>query len=117
MSQLQPTFSIITVTYNAERWLERTLLSVLNQSYSNVEYIIIDGASKDKTVEIIRQYEAGIAFWISEPDHGLYEAMNKGLQHATGDYVWFLNAGTPFTQPIPSSRSSIPSGRNPNCRM
>ena len=93
MSQLQPTFSIITVTYNAERWLERTLLSVLNQSYSNVEYIIIDGASKDKTVEIIRQYEAGIAFWISEPDHGLYEAMNKGLQHATGDYVWFLNAG------------------------
>lgn len=54
---------------------------------------MIDGASKDKTVEIIKQYESGIAFWISEPDKGLYDAMNKGLKRATGDYVWFLNAG------------------------
>lgn len=92
MSQ-QPTFSIITVTYNAERWLERTILSVLSQSYSSIEYILIDGGSKDGTVDIIKQYEAGIAYWISEPDHGLYEAMNKGLRRATGDYVWFLNAG------------------------
>ena len=58
----QPTFSIITITYNAERWLERTMiLSVLSQSYPNIEYILIDGASKDKTVEIIKQYESGIA--------------------------------------------------------
>ena len=89
----QPTFSIITITYNAERWLERTILSVLSQSYPNIEYILIDGASKDKTVEIIKQYESGIASWISEPDKGLYDAMNKGLKLATGDYVWFLNAG------------------------
>ena len=89
----QPTFSIITITYNAERWLERTILSVLSQSYPNIEYILIDGASKDKTVEIIKQYESGISSWISEPDKGLYDAMNKGLKLATGDYVWFLNAG------------------------
>lgn len=89
----QPIFSIITVTYNAERWLERTILSVLSQSYPHIEYIVIDGASTDKTVEIIRQYEAGIASWVSEPDKGLYDAMNKGLARATGDYVWFLNAG------------------------
>lgn len=85
----QPTFSIITITYNAERWLERTILSVLSQSYPDIEYILIDGASKDKTVEIIKQYESGISSWISEPDKGLYDAMNKGLKLATGDYVWF----------------------------
>lgn len=86
-------FTIITVTYNAERWLERTLLSVLSQSYPDIEYIVIDGQSTDGTTRIIRQYEAGIAYWCSEPDAGIYDAMNKGLQHATGDYVWFLNAG------------------------
>ena len=59
----------------------------------DIEYILIDGASKDKTVEIIKQYESGISSWISEPDKGLYDAMNKGLKLATGDYVWFLNAG------------------------
>lgn len=88
-----PKFSIITVTYNAEEWLERTILSVLSQSYPNLEYLIIDGKSTDGTLALIRQYEAGIAYWSSEPDSGLYDAMNKGLQHATGDYVWFLNAG------------------------
>ena len=86
-------FSIITVTRNAEKVLEQTLLSVMNQTYNNIEYIIIDGASNDGTVEIIKRYESGINYWISEPDNGLYDAMNKGLQAATGDYVWFLNAG------------------------
>lgn len=90
---MQPRFSIITITYNASQWLERTILSVLSQSYSNIEYILIDGASTDGTVDIIRQYEAGVTFWSSEPDKGLYDAMNKGLQQATGDYVWFMNAG------------------------
>lgn len=89
----QPVFSIITITYNASRWLERTILSVLSQSYSSIEYILIDGASTDGTVDMIRQYASGIACWISEPDKGLYDAMNKGLQRATGDYVWFINAG------------------------
>ena len=93
MTHLQPKFSIITITYNAEQWLERTILSVLSQSYTNVEYIVIDGASTDRTVELIKQYEAGISYWVSEPDQGLYDAMNKGLRKATGDYVWFLNAG------------------------
>jgi len=93
LNELRPTFSIITVTYNAERWLERTILSVLSQSYPNIEFIIVDGASKDGTVDIIKQYEPGIASWVSEPDKGLYDAMNKGLRMATGDYVWFINAG------------------------
>lgn len=93
LKELRPTFSIITVTFNAERWLERTILSVLSQSYSNIEFIIVDGASKDGTVDIIKQYESGISSWISEPDNGLYDAMNKGLKMATGDYVWFINAG------------------------
>ena len=92
----QPVFSVITVTYNAERWLERTILSVLSQSYTNVEYLIIDGGSTDRTVEIIRQYASGLAYWVSEPDQGLYDAMNKGLARATGDYLVFLNAGDTF---------------------
>jgi Glycosyltransferases involved in cell wall biogenesis len=93
---MHPTFSIITVTYNAEQWLERTVLSVLCQSYFGVEYIIIDGGSKDGTIDIIKQYETGVASWISEPDSGLYDAMNKGLRKATGDYILFLNAGDTF---------------------
>jgi len=86
-------FSIITVTLNADKVLEKTILSVLNQTYDRIEFIIIDGGSTDGTVSIIRQYESGISDWISEPDEGIYDAMNKGLQLATGDYVWFLNAG------------------------
>jgi glycosyltransferase involved in cell wall biosynthesis len=86
-------FSIITITYNAEKLLERTILSVLSQSCPDIEYLIIDGASTDGTPGIIRQYDADITYWISEPDQGVYDAMNKGLQIATGDYVWFINAG------------------------
>lgn len=88
-----PTVSIITITYNAERFLERTIQSVIAQQATDVEYIIVDGASKDQTLRIIRQYEAHISYWQSEPDRGLYDAMNKGLQRATGEYVWFMNAG------------------------
>ena len=87
------TFSIITVTYNASRWLERTIVNVLSQSYPGIEYIIIDGGSTDGTVDIIKQYASGVSYWVSEPDKGLYDAMNKGLLKATGDYVWFINAG------------------------
>lgn len=89
----QPVFSIITVTYNAAQWLERTILSVLRQSYPHIEYLVVDGGSTDGTVDIIKQYKEGVAYWISEPDKGLYDAMNKGLKQATGDYVWFINAG------------------------
>jgi glycosyltransferase involved in cell wall biosynthesis len=90
-----PVFSIITVTYNAEKTLERTLKSVAAQTYPHIEYIIIDGASTDNTLSIIKNFQRPAFNFqlVSEPDNGLYDAMNKGLQHATGDYVWFLNAG------------------------
>jgi glycosyltransferase involved in cell wall biosynthesis len=88
---MQLKFSIITVTYNAAQWLERTIQSILPQP--GIEYIIVDGGSTDETLDIIRKYESNISHWISEPDKGLYDAMNKGLQLATGDYVWFINAG------------------------
>lgn len=88
-----PTFSIITVTYNASDCLEKTIKSIVNQSYPNIEYILVDGASTDGTIDIIKQYEANVSYWMSEPDTGLYDAMNKGLQKATGDYIWFVNAG------------------------
>ena len=88
--------SIITITYNAERWLERTMKSVLAQTCKEYEYIIVDGGSKDGTVEIIKRLEPefeGRLSWKSEPDKGLYDAMNKGIQRAKGDFVWFINAG------------------------
>ena len=88
-----PVFSIVTVTCNAAKVLESTITSVINQTYPEIEYIIIDGASNDGAVNIIRQYEAGISYWVSEQDEGLYDAMNKGLKAASGEYVWFLNAG------------------------
>ncbi|MBC7920790.1 MAG: glycosyltransferase [Ferruginibacter sp.] len=88
-----PKISIITVCYNAEQFIERTLRSVIAQTYPDVEYIVVDGASKDNTVALIRQYEPRIARWVSEPDGGIYDAMNKGLRLATGDYVWYMNAG------------------------
>jgi glycosyltransferase involved in cell wall biosynthesis len=90
---MSPTLSIITVTYNASEWLERTVRNVLNQSYPHIEYLIIDGGSADGTVGIIERYASRIAYWVSEPDRGLYDAMNKGLLKASGDYVWFVNAG------------------------
>ncbi len=91
-------FSIITVTYNAAMVLEKTIISVCNQSYRHIEYIIIDGASSDETVSIASRYQkqmTGLKDFkiLSEPDKGLYDAMNKGLKLATGNYVWFLNAG------------------------
>ena len=106
--QLQPTFSIITITYNAVRLVEQTLLNVLSQSYPNIEYIVIDGGSTDGTVDIIRRYESGLAYWVSEPDKGIYDAMNKGLQKATGDYVWFINAGDTLCSSDTVHQSFIP---------
>lgn len=90
---INPKVSIITVTFNAEKVLERTLKSIKNQDYNNIESIIIDGASTDGTLEIVKKYSNVVTRWISEKDNGLYDAMNKGLDMATGDYVWFLNAG------------------------
>ena len=88
-----PKFSIITVTYNAGKVLEDTIQSVVFQTYRNVEYIIVDGGSKDNTLEVAEKYHNHISQLISEPDKGLYDAMNKGIRLATGDYICFLNAG------------------------
>ncbi len=97
-------FSIITCTYNAESVLQRTLDSVLEQTYSHVEHIIVDGASTDATLDRVEAYKqkSDAEDWChevrvkSEPDRGLYDAMNKGIQRATGQYVLFLNAGDTF---------------------
>jgi glycosyltransferase involved in cell wall biosynthesis len=87
-----PKITIITVVYNAVSTLEETILSVINQNFDNFEYIIIDGGSTDGTVEIIKKYQDNITLWISEPDKGIYDAMNKGIQNAKGEYVYFLGA-------------------------
>ncbi|KAA6330262.1 PGL/p-HBAD biosynthesis glycosyltransferase [termite gut metagenome] len=89
-------FSIITVTYSACRVLERTLRSVSAQTYPYIEYIIIDGASTDGTLPLIEKYRTHIHTLISESDKGLYDAMNKGIAYASGDYLCFLNAGDSF---------------------
>lgn len=85
--------SIITITYNAEQYLERTIQSIMNQSDQNFEYLIIDGKSKDGTLQITEKYKNRVNQLICEPDKGLYDAMNKGLKNASGDFVWFMNAG------------------------
>lgn len=88
--------TIITACYNAEQTIESTLLSVLNQTYDDIEYIVIDGNSKDGTVDIIKKYEKRISKWVSEPDKGLYDALNKGVRMATGEWIGILNCGDLF---------------------
>ena len=87
-----PLISIITVVYNGSAYLEQTIRSVLNQSYSNIEYVIIDGGSTDATLEIIKKYDKEIDYWVSEPDKGIYDAMNKGLKLVTGELVGIINS-------------------------
>lgn len=104
--------TIITVSLNAVAQIESTILSVLRQSYPDIEYLVFDGGSHDGTIDIIRQYEQRIAYWQSEPDDGLYDALNKGVLKATGDWIGILNCGDVFSsetvisdmfsQPIPS---------------
>ena len=92
-------FSIITITYNAEKVLQRTLDSVRSQTYRDMEHLIIDGASTDETVAMAEAYRQRASYDVvvrSEPDRGIYDAMNKGLRLATGDYVVFMNAGDTF---------------------
>jgi glycosyltransferase involved in cell wall biosynthesis len=91
-SPARPLITIITVVRNGERHIEQTILSVLNQPYDNIEYILIDGGSTDGTLDIIRKYEDRIAYWTSEPDHGIYDAMNKGIKASSGILINLLNA-------------------------
>ncbi len=96
MAKAKPILSVITIVYNNVRDIERTMLSVLNQTYTGIEYIVVDGLSNDGTFEIIKKYESRITKFISEKDEGIYDAMNKGLALATGDYVIFMNSGDEF---------------------
>lgn len=93
-----PLVSIITVVFNGKKYLEQAIQSVINQSYKNIEYIIIDGGSTDGTIEIIKQYEDSINHWISESDRGLYDAMNKGIALASGEIIGILNSDDLYFQ-------------------
>lgn len=101
----KPLISIITVCFNVADELDITMSSVIKQDYDNIEYIVIDGGSSDHTIEVIETYNAPISKlggdlnWVSESDSGIYEAMNKGLDRATGDWVIFMNAGDSFASP------------------
>ena len=90
---MPPLISVVTICYNAKNDLEKTILSVLSQTYQDIEYIIIDGGSTDGTVDIIHKYSERLFYWISEPDKGIYDAMNKGMDRATGSWINFMNAG------------------------
>lgn len=92
--------SIITVCHNSEKTIERTVQSVISQTYKNIEYIVIDGNSSDRTIEILKRYEDHIDCLISESDTGIYDAMNKGIQKATGDVVCFLNSDDIYASDI-----------------
>ncbi|WDF55110.1 glycosyltransferase family 2 protein [Mucilaginibacter sp. KACC 22063] len=95
----QPKLSVITIVYNNVRDIERTVKSIVGQTYTNIEYIVIDGASTDGTLEILKKYIDHIAILKSEPDRGIYDAMNKGLALASGDYVLFMNSGDEIYAP------------------
>ncbi len=98
-----PKISIVTPSFNQGDYIERTIQSILNQGYPNLEYIIMDGGSSDNSVDIIKKYESEIDFWVSEPDDGMYDAINKGFKRASGDILAWLNSddvylnGTLFT--------------------
>lgn len=93
MSEYLPKVSVITICYNAAQSIGATIESVLQQTYPNIEYIIIDGGSTDGTVAIIQQYSSNITKWVSEPDHGISDAFNKGIHFASGEFIQFINAG------------------------
>lgn len=95
-NQTKPLITVVTVCYNAVNELDKTMQSVLNQIYDNIEYIVIDGGSTDGTVDVIKKYADRLAYWVSEPDKGIYDAMNKGIKASTGEWINFMNAGDWF---------------------
>lgn len=111
-----PLISVITVVYNAASLMQRTIESVVSQDYAHLEYIIVDGASTDGTREMIASYGSSVSQWVSEPDKGIYDAMNKGLAMARGHYVWFLNAGDTLPDPhtVTALVATLPSDELPS---
>lgn len=108
--------SIITVSFNAAETIEQTILSVLNQPYENIEYIIIDGGSTDNTVNIIKKYSDRIAYWVSEPDKGIYDAMNKGISKASGEIIGIINSDDWYAEDVfPLIMSKV--NDNPECEI
>jgi glycosyltransferase involved in cell wall biosynthesis len=112
----KPLITIITVVFNGDQHLESTIQSVINQKYKNLEYIIIDGKSTDKTLEIIKKYNTDITFWLSENDKGIYDAMNKGWNAAKESFILYLGAGDriislPSEIPLSESKNNIYFGR------
>jgi glycosyltransferase involved in cell wall biosynthesis len=95
----KPLLSIVTAVYNGEKYLEETIKSIINQTYENIEYIIIDGGSTDGTIEIIKKYEDKISYWVSEKDNGISDAFNKGVKVAKGEYINFQGDGDGFLLP------------------
>lgn len=94
-----PKISVVTVVYNSAALIENTVKSIINQSYSHIEYIVVDGGSTDGTIDILNRYKKNISTLISEPDRGIYDAMNKGISLASGDFVVFINSGDKFSSP------------------
>ena len=117
MTESAPIFSIITVTYNAESTIEATMRSVKQQTFRPIEHIIIDGASKDNTLYIINKYKDDNTKVISEPDKGLYDAMNKGIRLATGTYLCFLNAGDTFHEQDTLEKMANSAGLSDNHKL
>ena len=95
-NNLHPLVSVITVCLNSKKYIEKTITSVINQTYRELEYIIVDGSSNDGTLDIIKKYDSNINCWVSEPDEGIYDAMNKGIKLSSGDWLTFLNSGDRF---------------------
>jgi putative colanic acid biosynthesis glycosyltransferase len=99
MNSIQPLVSVITVVFNGEKTVRKTIESVISQNYRNIEYVICDGNSTDKTVNIIKEYESFVSYWVSEKDGGVYDAMNKGIVASTGEWVIFIGCDDYFADP------------------
>src|SRR5215212_2689652 len=107
-----PKVSIITPSFNQGQFLEASMLSVLEQDYPNIEYIIVDGGSKDESVEIIKKYQEHFVWWVSEKDKGHADALNKGFSHATGDILAWLNSDDVYFPQAVSEAAAILQSRS-----